>query len=145
MEIGQNFEYDEDWFGNWYLISVDEIPILTGVLPDAPAYSTLTPHIGSAIIKVNGVEVRNVEEILGEMEKIRPGSAVSLTFYSDGTESKVSISSKLLTSAELESIGRFVLDQNADVEVNYNDIMLALTPVNTENFYTFKKRWSLWD
>jgi len=137
MEIGQNFEYDEDWFGNWYLISVDEIPILTGVLPDAPAYSTLTPHIGSAIIKVNGVEVRNVEEILGEMEKIRPGSAVSLTFYSDGTESKVSISSKLLTSAELESIGRFVLDQNADVEVNYNDIMLALTPVNTENFYTF--------
>jgi serine protease DegQ len=137
LEIGQNYEYDSDWFGNWYLLSADETPVLTGVLPDAPGYSTLTPYIGSGITKVNGVEVRNVEEVLGEMEKIRPGSNVSLTLNADGTESKVSVSSKLLTSTELESIAMFVLDQNADVEVNYNDVMIGLTPTVTENFYTF--------
>ncbi|KPK84310.1 MAG: hypothetical protein AMS27_10340 [Bacteroides sp. SM23_62_1] len=137
MEIGQSFEYDIDWFGNWYLIGGEGMPVLTGVLPDAPSYSALTPHIGSGISHVNGVEVRNVEEVLGEMENIRPGSPVSITFDDNGTTSQVSVSSKLLTSTELESIARFVLDQNPDIEVNYNDIMLSVNPFSNDNFYIF--------
>jgi len=137
VEIGQHYEYDMDWLGYWYLTGADEMPVLTGVLPDAPSYSTLTPYIGSSITRVNGVEVRNTEEVLGELEKIKPNNPVSITFSSDGVESKISLSSKLLTSAELESIARFVLDQNPNVEVNYNDVMLSLAPLSTEYFYIF--------
>ena len=137
MEIGQNFNYDQDWFGNWYLVSSDELPILSGVLDDAPSYSDLAPHIGSTITEINGNPVRNVEEVLGELEEIRPGSSIKLTLKSSGFEVVVSVSSKLLTSTELESIARYVLDQNPNVEPNYNDIMLSLTALSSDFFYTY--------
>jgi hypothetical protein len=115
----------------------DSLPAITGVLPDAPSYSTLIAYAGSQITKVNGIEVRNVEEILGEMEKVRPGSPVSLTLILNGLEKNVTVSSKLLTSTELESIAKFVLNQNKNVEVNFYDVLPSLTPVSTSGLYQY--------
>jgi hypothetical protein len=42
-----------------------------------------------------------------------------------------------LTATELESIAVHVLEQNSDVEPNFNDIMLSLTALTTENLYTY--------
>jgi S1-C subfamily serine protease len=137
LEFGQNYQYESDWFGNWYLVGADSLPVITGVLPDAPSYSTLISYTGSQVTKVNGTEVRSTEEILGEMEKIKPGSPVSLTLIANGLEKNVTVSSKLLTSTELESIARFVLDQNGNIEVNLNDVLPALTPLSTTDFYTY--------
>jgi S1-C subfamily serine protease len=137
LEFGQNYKYESDWFGNWYLAGADSLPTLTGVLPDAPSYSTLNPYTGSQVIKVNGVDVRNTEEILGELEKVKSGSTVNLTLISDGVVRNVTSASKLLTSTELESIGKYVLGLNADVEANLNDVLPALTPLSTANFYTY--------
>jgi S1-C subfamily serine protease len=137
LEFGQNYQYESDWFGNWYLVGADPLPVITGVMPDAPSYSTVTSYIGSQVTRVNGAEVRNTEEILGEMEKIKPGNPVTLTLVSNGMENNVTVSTKLLTSTELESIARFILNQNANVEANFNDIMLSLTPLTTTNFYTY--------
>jgi hypothetical protein len=118
-------------------VGADELPSIVGVLPDAPSYSTLSTCIGSQVTKVNGVEVRNTEEILGEMEKVKPGSTVSLTLISYGTEKTITVSSRLLTSVELESIGKYVLSMNANVETNLNDVLPALTPLSTVDFYIF--------
>jgi hypothetical protein len=107
------------------------------VLPDAPSYSTLSSYAGSQVIKVNGLEVRNTEEILGELEKVKPGSPVNLTLISNGIERNLSVSSKLLTATELESIGKYVLSLNPNVEANLNDVLPALTPLSTANFYTY--------
>jgi S1-C subfamily serine protease len=137
LEFGQNSQYESDWSGTWYLVGADSLPVITGVLPDAPSYSTIAPYLGSQVTKVNGIEVRNTEEILGEMEKIKPGSSVSLALLSNGMENNVTVSSKLLTSTELESIARFVLNQNGNVEANFNDIMLSITPLTTVDFYTY--------
>ncbi len=137
MEIGQKYEYDSDWFGNWYLVGADAVPKLTAVLEDAPSYSALSDFIGADIIKVNGEEVRNVEEVLGEMESVKPGSTISVTFDKYGTQSTVKVNSKLLTSTELESIAIHVLEGNAEVEPNFNDVMLSLTALSKENLYTY--------
>ena len=137
LEFGQNFRYESDWFGNWYLSGSDSLPAITGVLPDAPSYSTLIAYAGSQVTKVNGIEVRNVEEILGEMEKVRPGSPISLTLILNGLEKNVTVSSKLLTSTELESIAKFVLNQNKNVEVNFYDVLPSLTPVSTSGLYQY--------
>jgi S1-C subfamily serine protease len=137
LEFGQNYQYQSDWFGNWYLVGADSLPTITGVLPDAPSYSTLASYTGSQVTKVNGVEVRNTEEILGEMEKVKPGSPASLTLISNGIVKNVTVSSKLLTSAELENIARFVLNQNGNIEVNLNDVLPALTPLSTTDFFTY--------
>ena len=137
LEFGQNYKYESDWFGNWYLAGADSLPSITGVLPDAPSYSTLSAYTGSQVIKVNGVDVRNTEEILGELEKVKPGSSVNLTLVSNGIERNVTASSKLLTGAELESIGKYVLSLNGNVEANLNDILPALTPLSTTDFYTY--------
>jgi S1-C subfamily serine protease len=137
LEFGQNYQYESDWFGNWYLVGADSLPAITGVLPDAPSYSTLSSYAGSQVIKVNGLEVRNTEEILGELEKVKPGSPVNLTLISNGIERNLSVSSKLLTATELESIGKYVLSLNPNVEANLNDVLPALTPLSTANFYTY--------
>jgi S1-C subfamily serine protease len=137
LEFGQNYQYESDWFGNWYLAGADSLPTIVGVLPDAPSYSTLSTYIGSQVTKVNGIEVRSTEEILGEMEKVKPGSSVSLTLILYGTEKNITVSSKLLTATELESIGRYVLSMNGNVETNLNDILPALTPLSTVNFFTY--------
>jgi S1-C subfamily serine protease len=137
LEFGQNYKYESDWFGTWYLAGADSLPSLTGVLPDAPSYSTLSAYAGSQVIKVNGIDVRNTEEILGELEKIKPGTSVNLTLVSGGIERSVTASSKLLTAAELESIGRYVLALNGNVEANLNDVLPALTPLSTTDFYTY--------
>lgn len=138
LEFGQNYQYESDWYGNWYLAGADSLPTITGVLPDAPSYSTLISYAGSQVTKVNGIEVRNTEEILGEMEKVRPGgSPVSLTLISNGLEKNVTVSSKLLTSTELESIARFVLGQNVNVEVNFYDVLPSLTPLSTFGLYQY--------
>jgi len=137
LEFGQHYQYESDWFGNWYLSGADSLPSITGVLPDAPSYSTLISYAGSQVTKVNGIEVRNVEEILGEMEKVKPGSTVSLTLISDGLEKNVTVSSKLLTSSELETIARFVLSQNENVEVNFYDVLPTLTPMTTVGLYKY--------
>jgi S1-C subfamily serine protease len=137
LEFGQNYQYETDWFGNWSLAGSDSLPTITGVLPDAPSYSTLTSYIGSQVIKVNGTDVRNTEEILGEMEKVKPGNPVTLTLVSNGIESNVTTSSKLLTATELESIGKYVLSLNGNVEANLNDILPALTPLSTADFFTY--------
>lgn len=137
LEFGQNYQYESDWFGNWYLVGADSLPAIVGVLPDAPSYSTLSSYIGSQVTMVNGTEVRNTEEILGEMEKVKPGSTVSLTLLSYGVEKNITVSSKLLTATELESIGKYVLSMNGNVEANLNDILPALTPLSTLDFYSY--------
>ena len=85
-------------------------PVLSALLPDSPAKAELVSRVGQRIVAINGDEVRSVEEVLGALEAVRPGTAATLTFRPDGgTDEVVTVKTGTLTPVQLESIARFVL------------------------------------
>ncbi|MGF7216203.1 S1-C subfamily serine protease [Spirosoma lacussanchae] len=88
------------------------VPVLSGMLPDSPGKDLLKGYIGQTVTAINGEEVRNVQEVLGILETLRPGSMVALTFGHGPSATTVSVISGTLTPVELESVARYVLTSN---------------------------------
>lgn len=119
-------------------------PVLSAILPDSPVKAALTKYVGQRIIAINGDEVRNVEEVLGALETIRPGSMLTLAFTNGTQANSVTVTAGTLSSVQLESIARFVLASN---KLLLKDIPggISLQLIPDENTYemteqrTFKK------
>src|SRR5690606_32536412 len=72
VEVVQQYEYNSytALFGMPWVLK-DSLPIIRNVVPGSPAADALNGKMGALILAVNGVEVRNVEEVLGEFEKLK--------------------------------------------------------------------------
>ncbi|HEY6872242.1 MAG TPA: trypsin-like peptidase domain-containing protein [Geobacteraceae bacterium] len=91
-------------------------PRIAAVLPDSPAAPALGGREGSAITAVNGVKVRNIEELLGELERIRPGGNVRLTLENGGESVPVSFSAGALTAKLNGALASFFLKSFASLD-----------------------------
>jgi len=120
LEISQRYGYYRDREGFVGLQLMDEQPVISNVIPNSPAYQQqLQQSIGSRLIKVNDTEVLNVEEVLGELEKVKPGSAVSLTLAGNGGEKTVTLTPTALEKAELELIAKNFLENIKGITMDY--------------------------
>lgn len=82
-------------------------PVIYNVIPGSPA-EALSAYRGYVIEAVNGQNVRNIEEILGQFEKTLPGQTISFKLSRNGTTQQASITTKAANEATMTSIGDFV-------------------------------------
>ena len=134
IELSQKYGWDYTSNYDYKQTTIDELPIISGVIPGSPAFSVMGDKIGHEVTKINGVEIRNLEEALGELEKIKPGSSVYLTTRMDGYSSDVNLKALELKTTELEHIAKYVLDQNKEILVNYDHPQVSFT-MRESNFY----------
>lgn len=136
IEVAQAYEVD----GQSYILQ-DELAKIYGVIPESNAYGALASKIGYSITKVNGIEVRNVEEVLGEFEKIAPNAKVNLTIVSpSGTTETVNFTAGELKKFELEKISAYVLTQIPGVSLNTSYGQVAFDYSEGGNQYQKKDR-----
>ncbi|MCB9251215.1 MAG: trypsin-like peptidase domain-containing protein [Flavobacteriales bacterium] len=119
----------------------DETAKIYSVIPGSPAYSSLKSKVGYSIRKVGGIEVRNVEEVLGEFEKIAPEATVSLEIVSpNGVSETVSFKTATLNKFELENIASYVLTQIPGVTLNTSYGQVAFDYTDQSNYQVQKEK-----
>jgi hypothetical protein len=94
------------------------------VLDGAPA-AALKPYIGYQVIKVNGEPTRNIEEVLGELEKSKPNQKIEFTLQKEGQKTQVSVNAGALSSSGSASLGKWFL-QMAGARYVQDENMLSL-------------------
>ena len=134
VEISQKFEYDYTGPYNYILVKKEELPVITGTIPGSPASSTLSDKINWQVTKINGKEVHNVEEALGELEKAKPGSTLIFSLKSGSSSTDVVINTGELKAIELEHMVRFILGQNKNIVVNFDHSQVQFK-MKESNFY----------
>ncbi|MCF8233301.1 MAG: S1C family serine protease [Bacteroidales bacterium] len=135
IELSQSYSYQQAGYDNYYYTEIDELPKLSAVIPGSPAYARLSDKTGAFVTAVDGNEVNNLEEALGELEKVKPGRDVSLTLKEGYSTSTLTIPSRELTNDELMSLARYVLDKNPDINVDYNHPQVSFTMGNSDMYY----------
>lgn len=99
---------------------LNPLPILTGLTDNSNGSAALDKYIGFAVQQINGISVQNLEEALGEFEKIRPATEVILTL-TDGTSTKtVSFMTEELNPHHLEQLALNSLEQLPNLSVDAN-------------------------
>lgn len=132
VEVAQAYEVDGE---NYYL--KDEAAKIYGVIQGSNAYGVLSSKIGYFVTKVNGVETRNVEEVLGEFEKVLPNAKVNIEIKSpSGSLENVSFTAGELRKTELETIASYVLTQIPGVTLNTSYGQVAFDYNEGGNYYT---------
>ncbi len=113
VEVIQQYEY------NSYLamygmpwVQKDSLPVIKNMVPGSPAATALAGKKGALILAVNGVAVRNVEEVLGEFEKVQAGSTLKLKISLNGLKQEISIKTGELSTRNLEDLAKHVVKEN---------------------------------
>lgn len=135
VEISQSYSYELVGYDSYSYFEIDELPKLSAVLKGSPAYSALLGKIGDYISAINGKEINNLEEALGELEKVKPGQKVSFTFTDSYRTSTASVTSSELSKNKLMDLARYVLDKNPDINVDYNHPQVSFTMGNNDMYH----------
>ncbi|MCD4665850.1 MAG: trypsin-like peptidase domain-containing protein [Bacteroidales bacterium] len=98
LEISQKYGYEYTESYNYVPYEIDTYPIISGIIPGSAASKLLSDKIGWQIKKINGKEIRNLEEVLGELEKVKPGSSVMFYLENNGTTTDAPVNAAELTS-----------------------------------------------
>jgi hypothetical protein len=105
-------------------------PRIAGTVPGAPSAAALAGREGYSLLKVNGVSVRNVEEALGEFERVRPGSTVTLELEENKERSQVSFTAGELTQRQHGELAAFFLRSFAGLDITRGN-NVVITPSAT--------------
>ncbi len=135
VEISQSYSYEKVGYDSYSYFEIDELPKLSAILKGSPAYSALSGKIGEYISTINGKEINNLEEALGELEKVQPGQKVSFTFTDGYRTSTTSVTTSELTNKKLMDLARYVLDKNPDITVDYNHPQVSFTMGNNDMYH----------
>jgi S1-C subfamily serine protease len=107
----------------------DQHPVITGVLPNSPASSTLAQYLNARVTKVNGTTVRNIEEVFGVLEFVNPGSRVTFELVMPGGNTRsVDITTQALTPEHNVTIASQLskFDSNASFQqLSKDQVMLT--------------------
>lgn len=106
-------------------------PRIDGVIPRSPAASVLAGKEGYYLRKINGVEIRNVEEALGEFENVRPGSKVTLELEENKERFKVVFTSDELTQRQHAEAASYFLRSFAGLDLSRGADDVIITPSET--------------
>jgi len=108
-------------------------PRIAGSLPGAPSASALAGRVGYVLAKVNGVAVRNTEEALGEFEKVRPGSKVTLELEENKERSEVSFTAGELTQRQHGELAGYFLRSFAGLDIARGNDEVVITAATCED------------
>lgn len=113
VEVVQQHDYDSylAMYGMPW-VQRDSLAVIKNLVPNSPAEKVLKGKLGAMILSVNGVEVRNVQEVLGEFEKTSPGSLLKMKITLNGATEEVSIKTTELTTQNLEELAKFVVKEH---------------------------------
>ena len=134
IEVAQRYKFLKYRNKVYDVIKMDDEPVITGILPGSNASRVLSSKEGYVLTKVNGRQVRNVEEVLGEFEKLVPDSSVVLSLKNKNKTEEVTIPTGSLKTKELAMIGKYVLGQNKDLIVNYKSQYVSFS-LKQDKFY----------
>ncbi|HNZ43779.1 MAG TPA: trypsin-like peptidase domain-containing protein [Bacteroidales bacterium] len=127
IEVSQRYETVFDRVTStdqWQLKDME--PVISGVMRSSPAFSVLADKLGARLLEVNGAVVRNIQEVLGEFEKAKPGETVSLLIFHDNAEEKVEIKTQELNARHHEQIARYVMEKEDRVSIVFDDNKVLL-------------------
>ncbi|MBS4012136.1 MAG: trypsin-like peptidase domain-containing protein [Bacteroidetes bacterium] len=130
VELSQSYttQYDSYTLSpSWKL--QDEYPVISAVLRASPAFAALSDKVGYSITKINGVDVKSLEEALGEFEKMKPDQTVTLTVSKAGTTHTVQIKTSELNSQRHEQIARHVVESENRISLNMQDNQVILSVI----------------
>lgn len=118
VEITQEYAYNEfstKSTNGWD--QQDSLPVIHGVIPGSPAEALLKDKIGYQLVKIGTTDVRNIEEVLGEFESLKPGDKVKLTLQKDGVTTIVEIPTVELTAVQNEAIANYTFEKNTPYKI----------------------------
>jgi len=137
IEVSQKSEYRYISKDKFDYVQIDTQPVLSGIIPGSPAYSLLSPYVGYVITHINKESVRNLEEVLGEFEKMAPNTTFEITLVKGPEVKKVTISSAELFGEQLENIATYVLDQVSKIQLIQKTPQVVVQ-LAKENFYSYQ-------
>ena len=135
VELSQKFEYKYTGPYNYILVKKEELPVITGTIPGSPASSVLADKINWQVTKIDGKEIHNIEQALGELEKAKPGSTLILSLQSGSSSTDVVIKTGELKEIELEHMVRFILGQNKNIVVDFDHSQVQFKMKESNFFY----------
>lgn len=123
VEVTQAYDYEEwmSWFGASPWVLRDTLPVIKAIIPGSPAASALAGKVGAQIFSINGVEVRNNSEVLGELENIKPGSTIKMTIVTKKGKENIDIKTQEINTNSLERIAISVIENGKKYKVIKND------------------------
>lgn len=106
---------------------IDNLPLIDGALKNAPDAKLIERYKGAEILSVNTILTRNIEEIMGEFEKIIPGASITLKVKFNGKEESFSIKSRLFSGTDHEKIASdFIRNTGAfDLDTDHSQVVLT--------------------
>jgi S1-C subfamily serine protease len=105
---------------------IQDRPIIHKTIPGTQGAIKLGEYVGWSVLSVNSVEVFGVEDLLGELEKTRPGQKILFTITNNELKKVIEVTSSELTKVSLEEIGKFVLAQNSNISIDYSSANLKI-------------------
>ncbi|MFN8285743.1 MAG: trypsin-like peptidase domain-containing protein [Chitinophagales bacterium] len=121
IEVSQNYDVTTDYYTQKATLTKrDKTPVISNVFLNSPS-AGLADKIGATIFKVNGVEVRNVEEVLGEFENIKPNTTVSLVLIKNGVNETVSIKATELQASMMGDLAKAMIQSDPSYQLTASD------------------------
>ena len=91
-------------------VKTDSLPVISGVIESSPGI-VLKNYIGWNISAINNESVRNVEEVLGELEKSKPGQKVNFSLEKGGSKKEIAVNAGALDKTASGRIGRLLMQK----------------------------------
>lgn len=114
--------------------AIDELPVISRVSKGSEAASKLSAYSGWNVKAINGIEISNLEEALGEFEKIKPNTTVALKLVNMNTEKEVSLRATELKPAHLQQLASDVLSRIPSVSVDANSPQVKIYSQQEQGF-----------
>jgi S1-C subfamily serine protease len=145
LELSQQYTAEMDYTTFKKIVKKqDQLPILTNVAANSPAFTSLSSKVGYAITKVNDVETRSIQEVLGEFENVKPNTKVTLTIMKGATTENVSFNAGELDPSKSSEFAKNMIEKNPSYKVTSSGSNVTITfkeeySSSYENSY--KSKW----
>lgn len=112
-----------------------KLPVLKNVIPESPADNVLKEYKNAAILAVNDEEVRNIQEVLGAFEKIKPGDVVTIKLSKNNQVSNVKITPGTSNAKANADIANYAMS-NTGCSLKQVENNLIINFSNQQNGYS---------
>jgi S1-C subfamily serine protease len=138
IEIAQN-EIDANDAGAAQPIQPENLPnslpVIKNIIPKSPADGILNEYKNAVVLAVNNEEVRNVQEVLGAFEKIKPGDVATISLSKDNQTSTVKITTGTSNAQTNAAIANYAMsNKGCSLKQGENSLMINFS--NQQNTYS---------
>jgi len=134
--LGLELSYDYRLIRNFQGAQLGEpfynYPMLTAIIEDSPVESILSDCLGDFLTAINNVPIHNLEDALGDFEKLKPNEDVVLTFYKKNENKTYSRSIKptMLQGKHNGQIAKHVMNELFEVFIDEGSPQLKVYAIS---------------